>query len=135
MRYTRSEFLAAIGAATASCGLHTNRVTAASPPKRKRHIVTLSFDDGFKKSSIKTAEIYEKHKLSACINVVASADMKDFHPPDYHNVPRGDFGLWNDRQARGHEVKSQKARARHSEFRNCSRIGSAKWRLVREMTP
>jgi peptidoglycan/xylan/chitin deacetylase (PgdA/CDA1 family) len=104
MRYTRREFLAAMGAATASCGLHTSRVTAASPPKRKRHIVTLSFDDGFKKSSIKTAEIYEKHNLSACINVVASAHMKDFRPPDYHNVPRGDFGLWKDLKARGHEV-------------------------------
>ncbi len=57
--------------------------------EKKRHIVTLSFDDGFKKSSIKTAEIYEKHKLSACINVVASAHMKDFRPPDYPTVARG----------------------------------------------
>lgn len=91
------------GAAAACIALPT----AASPgelDQKKRHIVTLSFDDGFKKSSIKTAEIYEKHKLFACINVVASAHMKDFRPPDYHNVPRGDFGLWNDLKARGHEV-------------------------------
>ena len=65
---------------------------------------TANFVPGFKRSSIKTAEIYEKHKLSACINVVASAHMKDFRPPDYHDVPRGDFGLWNDLKARGHEV-------------------------------
>ena len=56
------------------------------------------------KSSIKTAEIYEKHKLSACINIVASAHMKDFRPPDYPTVPRGDFGLWNELQVRGHEI-------------------------------
>ena len=53
---------------------------------------------------IRTAEIYEKYKLSACLNVVASAHMKDFRPPDYPNVPRGDFGLWNDLKARGHEI-------------------------------
>jgi hypothetical protein len=63
---------------------------------KKRHLVTLSFDDGFRKSSVKTAEIYEKYKLSACINVVASARMKDFRAPDYPDVPRADFGLWND---------------------------------------
>ena len=92
--------------ATSATGHLVIPSTASSDesPEKKRHIVTLSFDDGFKKSSIKTAEIYEKHKLSACINVVASAHMKDFRPPDYHNVPRGDFGLWNELQARGHEV-------------------------------
>lgn len=74
------------------------------PREAKRHIVTLSFDDGFRKSSIKTAEIYEKHKLSACINVVASAHMKEFQPPDYPDVVRGDFVLWNELQARGHEI-------------------------------
>jgi peptidoglycan/xylan/chitin deacetylase (PgdA/CDA1 family) len=91
------------GAAAASLVMPSNALLGKSHSK-KRHIVTLSFDDGFKKSSNKTAEIYEKHKLSACINVVASAHMKDFRPPDYHNVPRGDFGLWNDLKARGHEV-------------------------------
>lgn len=77
---------------------------ADEPQENKRHIVTLSFDDGFKKSSLKTAEIYEKHNLCACINVVASAHMTDFRPPDYHTVSRGDFALWNELQARGHEV-------------------------------
>jgi peptidoglycan/xylan/chitin deacetylase (PgdA/CDA1 family) len=77
---------------------------SGSDPKPKKHIVTLSFDDGFKKSSIRTAAIYEKYKLSACINIIASAHMQGFVPPDYPDVPRGDFGLWNELKARGHEV-------------------------------
>jgi peptidoglycan/xylan/chitin deacetylase (PgdA/CDA1 family) len=102
MTYNRRDFLIAAGA-TASA-LIGSRLAIASEQPKKRHIVTLSFDDGFKKSSIRTAEIYEKHKLSACINVVASAHRKDFRPPDYPNVPRADFGLWDDLKARGHEI-------------------------------
>lgn len=103
MPFTRRTFVAVVGASVA--GLAVPRLTVgAEQPQAKKHIVTLSFDDGFKKSSIKTAEIYEKHRLSACINVVASAHMRDFRPPDYHDVPRADFGLWNDLKARGHEV-------------------------------
>ncbi|MGI6419660.1 MAG: polysaccharide deacetylase family protein [Thermoguttaceae bacterium] len=104
MRQTRREFLATAGAVSAACVLPEVCHAGEKPSAKKSHIVTLSFDDGFKRSSIKTAEIYEKHKLSACINVVASAHMKDFRPPDYADVPRADFGLWNDLKARGHEV-------------------------------
>jgi hypothetical protein len=69
------------------------------------HLFTLSFDDGFKKSSLRTAEIYEKHKLSACINVIATAHLPDFAlPNEYHRWPVGDFGLWNELQSRGHEI-------------------------------
>jgi peptidoglycan/xylan/chitin deacetylase (PgdA/CDA1 family) len=103
MNPSRRDFMLATGAAAVSLAM-PHAASSDEAPKKKRHIVTLSFDDGFKTSSIKTAEIYEKHKLSACINVVASAHMKDFRPPDYHNVPRGDFGLWNELQARGHEI-------------------------------
>ena len=66
MNCTRRSFLATLGAA-ASLGVPRVLGASEQPPK-KRHIVTLSFDDGFKKSSLRTAEIYEKHKLSACIN-------------------------------------------------------------------
>jgi peptidoglycan/xylan/chitin deacetylase (PgdA/CDA1 family) len=102
MIYTRRDFLVAAGA-TASALIVPHLADASDQP-RKPHIITLSFDDGFRKSSIKTAEIYEKLNLSACINVVASAHMKNFRPPDYPNVPRADFGLWNDLKARGHEI-------------------------------
>ncbi len=103
MNNNRRDFIKAASATALSMALPD--VASARKPGVKRHIVTLSFDDGFKESSIKTAEIYEKHKLSACINVIASAHMKDFKPPNaYHRSPAGDFGLWNDLKARGHEI-------------------------------
>ena len=102
MRHSRREFLRAAGAAGA--GLALPVPVSGVGRMRKKHIVTLSFDDGFRKSSVRTAEIYEKHKLSACINVVAGAHMKEFRPPDYPDVPRGDFALWNELKARGHEI-------------------------------
>jgi peptidoglycan/xylan/chitin deacetylase (PgdA/CDA1 family) len=68
-------------------------------------VVTLSFDDGFRESSLKTAEIHERHGLSACINVVATAHLPTFEMPnEYHRSPVGDFALWNELQARGHEI-------------------------------
>jgi peptidoglycan/xylan/chitin deacetylase (PgdA/CDA1 family) len=75
------------------------------PGEDKRHIITLSFDDGFEKSSIKTAEIYEKHGLSSCLNIIASAHLDQFQlPNEYHAWPAGDFTLWNDLKKRGHEI-------------------------------
>ncbi len=91
------------GAAAIHLAVH-NAASSDDSSKKRRHIVTLSFDDGFKKSSIKTAETCEKYKLSACINVVASTSMQDFRAPDYPEVSRADFGLWNDFQSRGHEI-------------------------------
>ena len=92
---TRRSFLKSVGVSA----------LAAATKRQKTHVVTLSFDDGFRKSSIETAKIFEKHGLSACINVIATAHHDDFVPPDeYHSVPAGDFGLWNEFVARGHEV-------------------------------
>jgi peptidoglycan/xylan/chitin deacetylase (PgdA/CDA1 family) len=72
---------------------------------KKTHLVTLSFDDGFKKSSIRTAEIYEKFGLSACINIIASAHLVEQGTTDaYHLWPVGDFTLWNELKQRGHEI-------------------------------
>jgi peptidoglycan/xylan/chitin deacetylase (PgdA/CDA1 family) len=70
-----------------------------------RHIITLSFDDGFEKSSIKTAEIFSKYGLHACINVIANAHKKDFAlPNEYHSWKVSDFSLWNDLKLKGHEI-------------------------------
>jgi peptidoglycan/xylan/chitin deacetylase (PgdA/CDA1 family) len=114
IKYRRREFLKKIGTTAAglgipllqSCCKTDAKLTACKlAGKNKRHVVTLSFDDGFKKSSIKTAEIYEKYKLSACMNVIATAHLPGFVlPNEYHNWPVGDFGLWNELQARGHEI-------------------------------
>ena len=58
-----------------------------------------------KKSTIKTVEIYEKYRLSASINVVATAHLPTFVlPNEYHKHPAGDFTLWNELKQRGHEV-------------------------------
>jgi len=69
------------------------------------HIISLSFDDGFERSNLRIAEIYEAFGLSACFNVLAFEEVdgeKVFDP--YHNWRKGDFGLWNALQRRGHEI-------------------------------
>lgn len=72
---------------------------------KKKHIITLSFDDGFRKSTLLTAKLFEKHKLSACINVVATGHLRDFKSPDeYQITEKGDFVLWNELKTRGHEI-------------------------------
>lgn len=92
---TRRSFLKSVGLSA----------LAATTRRQKTHVITLSFDDGFRKSSLETVKIFEKHGLSACINVIATAHHEDFVPPDnYHRFPVGDFGLWNELVARGHEV-------------------------------
>ena len=93
------------GLGTASLAATGTLISCEEDRKEKTHIISLSFDDGFRKSSIRTAEIYEKYKLSACINVIASAHTKQFElPNEYHALPVGDFELWNDLQSRGHEI-------------------------------
>jgi peptidoglycan/xylan/chitin deacetylase (PgdA/CDA1 family) len=101
MKVTRRQALKSLGFGTA--GL----IIAQSPfmCSEKTHVITLSFDDGFEKSSIKTAEIYEKYGLSACINVIATAHLKNFSlPNEYHAWKVGDFKLWNELKSRGHEI-------------------------------
>ncbi len=73
--------------------------------KGKTHILTLSFDDGFKKSFNQIADIFEKYNLKACLNVIASGHLTNFSAPnDYHKDQRGDFNDWNALQKRGHEI-------------------------------
>jgi peptidoglycan/xylan/chitin deacetylase (PgdA/CDA1 family) len=77
----------------------------ACTAKSKSHILTLSFDDGFKKSFHEIANIYEGYGLSACLNVIASAHLNQFQPPnEYHKDFRGDFNDWNALKKRGHEI-------------------------------
>lgn len=73
---------------------------------QRPHIVTLSFDDGFRKSFLRIAGIFESFGFSACFNVIAAAHLPDnqVHDDYMKKDEFGDFGLWNELQARGHEV-------------------------------
>jgi peptidoglycan/xylan/chitin deacetylase (PgdA/CDA1 family) len=71
----------------------------------RRHILTLTFDDGFRKSSVDAAALHEEFGLKESVNVIARASDADYVPPDeWHNAPYGDWELWNGLAARGHEV-------------------------------
>jgi peptidoglycan/xylan/chitin deacetylase (PgdA/CDA1 family) len=104
-RITRREILRATGFGAATFAIPKCLRANDAAKQSKTHFITLSFDDGFKKSSLRTAEIYEKYKLPACINVIATAHLPDFVlPNEYHRWPVGDFGLWNELASRGHEI-------------------------------
>jgi peptidoglycan/xylan/chitin deacetylase (PgdA/CDA1 family) len=70
-----------------------------------RYVVTLSFDDGFERSSLRTAELFERFGLSAAINVVARGHLGEPKESWHTRWPKGNFGLWNELQARGHELQ------------------------------
>ena len=95
---TRRDFLKIITTAPVilslpGCGKREDKI---------KYIITLSYDDGFKKSCVKTAQIYEKYNMYACFNVMAEGSKsKD----DYHvGVELGNFELWNELSKRGHEI-------------------------------
>ena len=101
MVITRRNVIRILGAG--SLGMLSGGFTFPLP--ENNHIITLSFDDGFEKSSIRTAEIYEKYGLSSCINVIATAHHRQFElPNEYHRWPVGDFTLWKEMKRRGHEI-------------------------------
>jgi peptidoglycan/xylan/chitin deacetylase (PgdA/CDA1 family) len=72
----------------------------------KTHILTLSFDDGFKKSFYRIADIHEGYGLQACLNVIATGHQKRFNTePKW--IPQqllGNFDDWNALKERGHEI-------------------------------
>ena len=98
----RREFVKAVSTAAVAlalpAGCQQNTAAKYGLGKNKKHIITISFDDGFKKSSIHQAEIYEKYNLSACINVIATGHLRRFTSPDkwQKNLRKGDFVLWNE---------------------------------------
>ena len=98
----RREFSKTIGAVVSPATL----ARALSEPSNKLHIVSLSFDDGFRKSFLRIAGIYEKFSLSACFNIIASAHMPGNQVRDDYMKQElfGDFGVWNELQDRGHEI-------------------------------
>ena len=77
---------------------------ALAAPTAPRYLVSLSFDDGFKKSFTRTAEIHEQFGLKACLNIIAGAHLGGFKSPDQWIQQMGDFDLWNELAVRGHEI-------------------------------
>jgi peptidoglycan/xylan/chitin deacetylase (PgdA/CDA1 family) len=68
------------------------------------HVVTLSFDDGFEESSLRTAEIFERFGLAAELHVIAAGHLGEPAEEWHSRWRKGDFGLWNELAARGHYV-------------------------------
>ena len=65
------------------------------------YTVTLSWDDGFRASTAKIARIYEKFGLRADFNIVATFQRQNAAA---RTEIYGDFGWWNELQARGHAI-------------------------------
>lgn len=61
--------------------------------------VGLIFDDGFARSSLATAALFEEFNLAAVFAVLA--EPRDFAP----KFIKGDFALWNELQSRGHVIQ------------------------------
>lgn len=101
----RRTFVQQLGMSALALGAGGFRLDNASG-RRPSHLVTISFDDGFKKSFLEAARIHEQHGLSGCFNVIASAHLPEFVEPDdfIKKHQMGDFDTWNDLKARGHEV-------------------------------
>ncbi|MGD1893316.1 MAG: polysaccharide deacetylase family protein [Cyclobacteriaceae bacterium] len=77
------------------------------PPKyTKSHVLTLSFDDGFKKSFYRITEIHQEYGLLACLNVIATGHLKEYPIQDdwIKKDMLGDFDDWNTLKSQGHEV-------------------------------
>jgi hypothetical protein len=68
------------------------------------HVVTLSFDDGFEESSIRTAEIFERFGLAAELHVLARGHLGEPSEEWHSRWRKGDFSLWNELAVRGHHV-------------------------------
>ncbi|MBK1877301.1 polysaccharide deacetylase family protein [Pelagicoccus mobilis] len=96
--FIKTSFAAAGTFSLGSIGLN------AAP--HKTHALSLSFDDGFKKSFYRIAEIHENYGLKACLNVIATGHLKSFNAePKW--IPQellGDFDDWNKLNERGHEI-------------------------------
>lgn len=70
-----------------------------------QRIVSLEFDDGFRRSCEAVAGIYERFGLSASFSVLAAPEEGAWvHEPLIAPRERGDFNLWNRLRRRGHCV-------------------------------
>ncbi|MEM7367742.1 MAG: polysaccharide deacetylase family protein [Bacteroidota bacterium] len=99
--FVKTTALASLATGWAACN--------SQPPdstQESTHILSFSFDDGFKQSFLQIADIFESVDLRACFNVIASAHMPTFEAADAYILPElmGEWDTWNDLVRRGHEV-------------------------------
>ncbi len=104
-----ADYLAMLRRTFIKTGLAGTLTSSLSPFFRetgKTHILTLSFDDGFKNSFLRIAAIFEDFDLRACLNVIASGHLPEFQQVDHWIRPElmGDFDDWNNLAQRGHEI-------------------------------
>lgn len=69
--FVKSSTLASLGLGMQSCNSNTRLQSKQSIS----HYLSLSFDDGFKKSFNKAAEIHEEYGLKGCFNVIATVHL------------------------------------------------------------
>jgi len=100
MRMDRRNFIKSTALTSIALGLGKGQTST------KSHVLTFSFDDGFKQSFHQVADIFEGHGLSACFNVIASGHFPHFEKVGQWILPEllGDFDDWNNLKSRGHEV-------------------------------
>lgn len=76
-------------------------------PTPKTHIVTLSWDDGFRKSAYRVADLFQRNGFRAALNVIATGHLPSFArlgDPWIDYSLLGDFTDWNKLARGGHEV-------------------------------
>jgi hypothetical protein len=67
MQYNRRTVLKTLGLTSTALAVPIGLGAEQVVSPRKRHLIMLSFDDGFRKSFSRIAEIHGSHKLSACL--------------------------------------------------------------------
>jgi peptidoglycan/xylan/chitin deacetylase (PgdA/CDA1 family) len=90
--------LSSMGSLVSNFNLHRYSPTS--------HYISFSFDDGFRKSFLRAAELHEEYGLKAALNVIATGHLPDFKVKDawIENQVLGDFDDWNNLVGRGHSV-------------------------------
>ena len=98
--FVRNTALGSIALTTSGCFPSNKQAESTT------HILSFSFDDGFKKSFLHIADIFEQFDLQACFNVIASGHLPSFEAADEYILPElmGEWDTWNELVAQGHEV-------------------------------
>jgi len=100
--FIKSSSLISLGIGVSGCASKTKLEST----QLTTHYLSLSFDDGFKKSFTRVAEIHDEYGTKACLNIIASAHLPSFKTVGKYIHPKlmGSFNDWNKLVSKGHEV-------------------------------